>query len=76
MRCYDSCCRPDEGIVSLVLSRRSVKRTRKPHMCGRCQGEIAVGSACQSIALLVDGDFWAEYLHHPYDPACAGGGEW
>lgn len=68
--CTDSCCRPEPGIYAMVLSRRSIKATRTVHTCAGCYREIPAGSRCQSMAAMVDGDFYTEYRHHPYDPAC------
>jgi hypothetical protein len=56
----------------LVLGRRSVKATRRPHRCAACGQLIPVGSSCQITAALADGTFYAHYQHHPYDPACTG----
>lgn len=72
-KCYDSCCRPEPEIEAFVLSRRSVKRTRKPHTCGVCGRVIPVGSACQVTNAMVDGEFWSQYHHHSYDSACTDG---
>lgn len=71
-RCHDSCCQPDPGIYAVVLSRRQVRATRTPHTCAECGREIPAGSSCQSMAALVDGEFYTEHRHHPYDPACYG----
>ena len=66
MRCHDTCCRPEPEIEVLVLSRRWIRATRKPHVCGRCGRTIETGSPAQTIAGLVDGDFWSEYRHSTY----------
>ena len=70
MSCHEDCCRQDDGIVSRVLGRRSVKSAHKPHMCVWCGRVIPAGSAYQVTVALVDGDFYTEKRHRPYDTAC------
>jgi hypothetical protein len=64
MRCHDTCCNPEPEIAEvMVLSRRFVKATRKPHTCDYCGTEISVGSPANVVNALLDGSFWSGYRH-------------
>lgn len=71
-RCTDTCCVPESDLPDyLVLNRRQVRASRKPHPCVYCGGEIPAGSACSSETFLSEGRAETIYRHYPL--TCGGG---
>jgi len=69
-RCYDTCCQSEQYDWPdyLVLSRRHVRKSRKPHPCRYCGAEIPAGSECSSETALSAGQVATTYRHYP--PTC------
>ena len=68
MKCYDSCCQPDDYDTAETLARRLVSATRKPHPCWYCGWVIPVGSPARVEAVLYDGKVSSHYRH--ISPSC------
>ncbi len=48
---------PDAVPDVTLLSERTVKTSRKPHHCDRCEGVIPSGSPYSRTVLIYDGEF-------------------